>query len=152
MKLSREISAAASIALVLTFSVTGTQFLAMVDAQQANISQQSPLNFSGSIPLANSLIDVLKSKIKVSLLEAMNNVTNSLGPNTTLLSGSIQPEVGFLTYNIAALDSNNTIHMVIVDPGNGTILSQQEMPAVMSRILSPPVGPQLSDIPNLEVP
>ena len=141
------------ISIALIFVVSGIQTSLTVNAQQGNVSQQQipPTNFSSSIPLANSLLDVLKSKIKVSLLDAMSNVTKSL-PNATLLSGSIQPEMGFLVYKVTTLDGNNTIHILDIDPGNGTIISQQQMPAVMSQILPPPIAPQLDNVPSLGVP
>jgi hypothetical protein len=43
------------------------------------------------------------------------------------LAAFIHPDKGFVVYNIFALDSNNNVHKVIVDPGNGKILSSQQM-------------------------
>jgi hypothetical protein len=34
---------------------------------------------------------------------------------------------GFLVYDVFVLDSSNNIHRVIVDPGNGRVLSNQQM-------------------------
>jgi hypothetical protein len=102
-------------------------------------------NFTASIPLASSLFDVFKSKIVVTLADAITNATKSLGPNSTALSGSVQTERGFLIYKIAVLDSkDNTIHMILVDPANGKVLSQRQWPAAMSKTLSeiPGAGPQ----------
>jgi hypothetical protein len=111
-------------------------------------------NFTASIPLVTSLFDVMKSKIKVDLSDAMANVTNSLGPNATVLSASIQSEGGFLVYRIGALDNNNNIHMILVDPANGSILSQRQWPAATPEDLSaiPGMGPQFGDIPRYSIP
>jgi hypothetical protein len=155
MGLSRYVSSI-TVAIALMFIISGLQTSLTVNAQQMNFTQQQQqvpfTNFTGSIPLANSLLEVVKSKITVSLIDAMNNVTKSLGPNATVLAGSIQPEVGFLVYKIAALDGNNTVHLVTVDPGNGSVLSQQQSPAAVSRIFSEirndPL--QLNRFPGLE--
>jgi hypothetical protein len=153
MRISRNLFTIISGATMILF-VSSLQTSQITFAQQANVSQQSSAftNFTGSIPLANSLLDVLKSKIKVTLVDAIDNVTKTLGQNSTVISGSIQPEAGFLSYRIVALDGNNTIHMILVDPGNGNVLSQQQGPAGMSGILSSEPAPQLSTIPNLGVP
>ena len=84
----------------------------------------------------------------------MNYVTNTMEPNATVLSGSVQEERGFLVYRIVGLDASNNINIVLVDPANGSILSQQQWPAATFQVLSsiPGVGPQLGSVPNLKVP
>ena len=129
--------------------ISSLQTLQSADAQQQLIPQiqqqeiplpQSPQlqssNFTASIPLATSLLDVLKSQTNVSLADAMTDVTNSMGPNATVLSGSVGAERGFLVYRIAGLDDSDNINMVLVDPANGSILSQQQLPAAISQVLS----------------
>jgi hypothetical protein len=125
MRLSRYTkSMIITITISIIFVISGTQTLQNVEAQQQPIPQmpqqlgpqppQVPFsNFTASIPLATSLFDVLKSKINVSLADAMTNITNSLGPNATALSASIQSEGGFLVYGIVALDNRNNIHIEV---------------------------------------
>ena len=110
-------------------------------------------NFTASIPLASSLFEVFNSKIDVSLGDVISNATSFIGPNTIVLSGSVGTESGFLVYRIAALDSNNNIHMILVDPGNGKVLSQRQWPAAMSKALSeiPGIDPQLEGFPGVRV-
>jgi hypothetical protein len=152
-------------AIFIVFSISGTQTLNNVEAQQQGIPQmpqqpeaqppQLPFsNFTASIPLASSLFDVMKSKISVNLADAMTNVTNTLGPNATALSASIQPERGFLVYRIVALDTGGNIHLILVDPANGSTLLQQQFPAAMSEEFSsiPGVGPTSGSIPGMRVP
>jgi hypothetical protein len=172
MRLSKYTKSIIIAAISIIFVISGTQTLQSVDAQQQGVQQQGaqqqvvpqipqrlgaqpppPIpfsNFTASIPLATSLFDILKSKINVSLADTMTNVTNSLGPNATVLSASIQSEGGFLVYRIGALDNNNNIHMILVDPANGSILSQRQWPAAMPEDLSaiPGMGPQFGDIPR----
>jgi hypothetical protein len=139
--------------IIITISmisvISSLQTLQSVDAQQQLVPQiqqqeipvpQSPQlqssNFTASIPLATSLLDVLKSQTNVSLADAMTDVTNSMGPNATVLSGSVGAERGFLVYRIVGLDDSDNINMVLVDPANGSILSQQQLPAAISQVLS----------------
>jgi hypothetical protein len=157
-------------AISIIFAISGTQTLQYAESQQMVPQQQgvpqapqqpgaqSPpvpfSNFTASIPLGTSLFDVMKSKIKVDLADAMANVTKSLGPNATVLDASVQSEVGFLVYRIVALDNDNNIHMILVDPANGSILLQRQWPAAMPEVLSsiPGIGPQFDDVPRLSTP
>jgi hypothetical protein len=164
-------------AVSIIFVISGTQTLQNAEAQQQGAQQQvipqmpqqpgaqlpqpgvqSPpvpfSNFTASIPLATSLFDVMKSKINVDLADAMTNVTNSLGMNATVLDASVQSERGFLVYRIAALDSENNIHMILVDPANGSTLLQRQWPAAMPGVFSsiPGMDPQFGDVPRLRIP
>ena len=149
MRLSRYEGSMIIITISMISVISSLQTLQSADAQQQLIPQiqqqeiplpQSPQlqssNFTASIPLATSLLDVLKSQTNVSLADAMTDVTNSMGPNATVLSGSVGAERGFLVYRIAGLDDSDNINMVLVDPANGSILSQQQLPAAISQVLS----------------
>ena len=149
MRLSRYAGSMIIITISMISVISSLQTLQSADAQQQLVPQiqqqeiplpQSPQlqssNFTASIPLATSLLDVLKSQTNVSLADAMTDVTNSMGPNATVLSGSVGAERGFLVYRIAGLDDSDNINMVLVDPANGSILSQQQLPAAISQVLS----------------
>jgi hypothetical protein len=73
------------------------------------------------------MINGFKSSIQVTLNDAVSTAEQSLGNNATTLAAFIHPERESLVYNVFALDSNNTAHKVTVDPGNGNILSSQQM-------------------------
>jgi hypothetical protein len=87
----------------------------------------APANFTGSISIFSPIINGFKSSIHVGLSNAISIAEKSLGNNSTTLAAFIHPDKGFVVYNIFALDSNNNVHKVIVDPGNGKILSSQQM-------------------------
>ena len=148
MRLSRYAELMIIITISMISVISSLQTLQGVDAQQQlvpQIQQQEipvpqspqiqPSNFTASIPLATSLLDVLNSKTNVSLADAMTDVTNSMGSNATVLSGSVAAEGGFLVYRIVGLDDSNNINMVLIDPANGSILSQQQLPAATSQVL-----------------
>jgi hypothetical protein len=167
MRLSRYTYSIIIVTIFIVFIISGTKTLQSAEARQQTINEIPPplgsqtpniplSNFTGSISLTASLFEVLKSKTSVNLADAMTDVTNSMGPNATVLSGSVQIERGFLVYRIVGLDNNNNINMVFVDPANGSILSQQQWPATMSQALLPINGvgpnPQLGSIPSIRVP
>lgn len=124
--------ASIAIALILIISV---QPLQKSDAQQQQDPRQptqqppKPLNFTSSVALAPTLLEALKSKINVSLIDAITNITNQLGPNSTVFSASMQPVRGYLVYQIEVLDDSNKIQILLVDPVNGSILAQQQSTA-----------------------
>lgn len=146
MKLSRYTNSIIIVTIFIVFIISGTRTLQSAEAQRQLINEMPPQlgsqdlniplsNFTGSISLTSSLFEVLKSKTNVNLADAMTDVTNSMGSNATVLSGSVAAERGFLVYRIVGLDDSNNINMVLVDPANGSILSQQQLPAATSQIL-----------------
>jgi hypothetical protein len=86
-------------------------------------------NWTGSISLFSPILDAFKSKVHTTLNAATTSAINAVGPgsNTSAVAAFIHPENGFLVYDVFVLDSSNNIHKVIVDPGNGRILSNQPM-------------------------
>ena len=84
-------------------------------------------NFTGSISIFQPIINEFKSSINTSLTDAISTAEQSLGNNATTLAAFIHPEREYIVYNVFALDVNNIAHKVIVDPGNGNILSSQQM-------------------------
>jgi hypothetical protein len=167
MKLSRYTNSVIIVTIFIVFIISGTRTLQSAEAWQQLINEMPPRlgsqapntplsNFTGSISLPSSLFEVLKSKTNVNLADAMTDVTNSMGVNATVLSGSVQIERGFLVYRIVGLDDSNNINMVFVDPANGSIISQQQWPATMSQALLPILGgvpnSQPGSIPSIGIP
>jgi hypothetical protein len=86
-------------------------------------------NWTGSISLFSPLIDAFKSKIHITLNEAATSALNAVGggSNASAVAAFIHPQRGFLVYDVFVLDPSNNIHRVIIDPGNGKVLSNQPM-------------------------
>src|SRR5919202_528239 len=120
-----------------TISITMTP-----NSQQQNpysMSMRSGLqnqNWTGSISLFSPILDAFKSKIHTSLNDAITSAINSIGgtggaagsnASAAAVAAFIHPERGFLVYNVFVLDPSNNIHRVIIDPGNGKVLSNQQM-------------------------
>ena len=74
-----------------------------------------------------TLIQAFKSQIHIKLNDATTNALQAVGTNSSAVATFIHPEAGFLVYNVFIMDGNNNVHKVIVDPGNGKVLSNQQM-------------------------
>ena len=96
-------------------------------------------NITGSVPLLPTMMQALKSRVHTSLNDATTTALKSVGGNSSAVAGFIHPENGFLVYNVIVLDSNNNIHRVIVDAGNGKVLSSQSM-SMMNMMMGPGMG------------
>src|SRR5919202_4862586 len=108
-------------------------------------------NWTGSISLFSPILDMFKSKIHTTLNDAITSAISAVGGGAAGAAGSnasaaavaafIHPENGFLVYNVFVLDPNNNIHRVIVDPGNGKVLSNQPMSMMeMMSMMHPSMG------------
>jgi hypothetical protein len=157
-----------SIALALAFMISPNDHSVLAQQQNSsnnktisitmtpNTQQQNPYsmsmrsglqnqNWTGSISLFSPIIDAFKSKIHTTLNNATTNAINSVGggagSNASAVAAFIHPENGFLVDDVFVLDSSNNIHRVIVDPGNGKVLSNQQMSMMeMMSMMHPSMG------------
>jgi len=100
-------------------------------------------NGTGSIPTFPTIMQAFKSQIKTSMNEATTAALNAVGENSTAVSAILQPDMGFLVYVIRIVDSSNRIHSLVVDAGDGEILSNAIIPLIdIGRVRGgpPPVG------------
>jgi len=95
--------------------------------EAVNGTSSSTINFTGSIPISQILADAFKTHVHVSLNDAITTAEDNIGNNSTTIAAFIHPEKGFVVYDIFTVDSNNDVHKVIIDPGDGSVLSSQKM-------------------------
>jgi hypothetical protein len=157
-----------SIALALAFMISPNDHSVLAQQQNSsnnktisitmtpNTQQQNPYsmsmrsglqnqNWTGSISLFRPILDMFKSKVHTTLNGATTNAINSVGggarSNASAVAAFIHPENGFSVYDVLVLDSSNNIHRVIVDPGNGKVLSNQQMSMMeMMSMMHPSMG------------
>jgi hypothetical protein len=101
------------------------------------------MNLNSSVSLFSPVIDAIKSKIHTTLNDATTNALKAVGggSNSSAVAAFIHPERGFLVYDVFVLDTNDNIHRVIVDPGNGKVLSNQPMSLMaMMAMMHPSMG------------
>jgi hypothetical protein len=123
-----------------TISITMTPNTQQQNPYSMGMGMRSGLqnqNWTGSISLFSPILDVFKSKIHTTLNSAITTAVGVVGgaagaaassnASAAAVAAFIHPENGFLVYNVFVLDPSNNIHRVIVDPGNGKVLSNQRM-------------------------
>ena len=77
----------------------------------------------GSININQLLLQSVKTKFVDAANTAQSAVTGG-----TVTGGQLGPYQGYYVYNFQVLDSSGKTHLVIVDAGNGQVLSNTEMP------------------------
>ena len=80
-------------------------------------------NITGSIKLAPTMVNSIASQIKVSLSDAAAIAQKQVGNNSHVVSAHLDVANGFLTYTVCAIDPDMNIHRLIIDAGNGKVLS-----------------------------
>jgi uncharacterized membrane protein YkoI len=108
-------------------AIVGVSVSAYADTQSNGTGIQQ---FSVNIPQIQGSINinqVLMQSVKVKFVDATNTAlgTESGG---TVIGGELGPYQGYYVYNFSVLDSTGKMHNVIVDAGNGKVLSNTEMP------------------------
>jgi len=124
--------------LAVTASIT-TGILVSTYMQQAAIAQNQsstssnagavPLkNLTGSVQVFPKLSQTIQSKANLSLSAAATSAEKAVGPNSHAISVHLGVVNGFLVYRAHVVNANNNIHRVIVDAGNGKVLSTIQLP------------------------
>jgi uncharacterized membrane protein YkoI len=123
--------------LAVTASITSGILVTTYMQQAASAQNQNSTSSAGAVPLTNltgsvqvfpKLSQTIQSKANVSLSTAATNAEKSVGPSSHATSAHVGIVNGYLIYSIRIVDSNNNIHRVIVDAGNGKVLSSQQVP------------------------
>ena len=112
-------------------------------AQNPNSMRMNTMNLNSSVSLFSPVIDAIKSKIHTTLNDATTNALKEVGggSNSSAVAAFIHPERGFLVYDVFVLDTNDNIHWVKVDPGNGKVLFNQPMSLMaMMAMMHPSMG------------
>ncbi|MDQ4074193.1 MAG: PepSY domain-containing protein [Thermoproteota archaeon] len=82
---------------------------------------------TSSVSIFQPLINSFKSVINVSINDAITTAQDSVGENSTTIAAFLHPERQYIVYNVFTLDSSGTIHKILIDPGNGNVLDDQQM-------------------------
>jgi uncharacterized membrane protein YkoI len=90
-------------------------------------------NITGSVAIGPTMAKAIASQVHVSLANASIIAEKAVGANAHAAAVRIGVVHGFLVYIAFVVDSNNNFHGVLVDSGNGKVLSstQVSMAAMM---------------------
>jgi hypothetical protein len=100
----------------------------------ASTDQSNASNWVGSVPISSEISKLIKSEANTPFTDAVNRAINTVGENSSVSSASLKVLNGYLVYFVVISDKDDVLHNVIVDAGNGHILSN---------VPSFPVQPQL---------
>jgi uncharacterized membrane protein YkoI len=123
--------------LAVTASITTGILVSTYMQQAASAQNQSSTSNAGAAPLKNltgsvqvfpRLSQTIQSKANVSLSAAATSAAKTVGPNSHVISAHLGIVNGFLVYTAHVVDAGNNIHRVIVDAGNGKVLSSIQLP------------------------
>jgi uncharacterized membrane protein YkoI len=84
-------------------------------------------NITGSVSLAPIIAKAIASRVNVSLVNAAMIAEKAVGPNAHAVSVRIGVVHGFLVYIAVIVDGNYSFHTVLVDAGNGKVLSSAQL-------------------------
>jgi hypothetical protein len=84
-------------------------------------------NLTGTIDVDKAIADAFKSKVTVNIIDAITTAQNSVGPNSTVKEVELTEAHGFLVYKMKIIGEDMKKYKVLVDPGNGSILYQDEV-------------------------
>jgi uncharacterized membrane protein YkoI len=116
-----------AVLIVTATSMVG--ILQVVSAQsQSSTGAITLRNLTGSVQIFPSKSQIIQTKASVSLSAAATTAEKSVGLNSHATSAHIAIVNGYLVYRVHVIDTNNNIHRVIVDAGNGKILSTIQFP------------------------
>jgi hypothetical protein len=90
-------------------------------------SKPSNQNWTGSFEIGSKILELMKDSTRVNLIQATNMAMSTIGPNSFAYFHAIAIIRGFLVYDILVIDQGNASHRVIVDAGNGNILSNEQL-------------------------
>jgi peptidase YpeB-like protein len=85
-------------------------------------------NITGSINLKSTILNSIASQIKVSLSDAAATAEKQVGNNSHAVAGHLGVSNGYLVYTISISDPDANIHWVVIDAGNGKVLSSLKLP------------------------
>ena len=82
-------------------------------------------NITGSIKMSTVIGNALSSQIKVGLNQSAMTAEKAVGNNSHAVAAHIGVVNGYLAYTVWVIDPNMKFNRVIVDAGNGKVLSNQ---------------------------
>jgi hypothetical protein len=88
---------------------------------------QEKVNLTGTIQVDKAIAEAFKSKVTINIIDAITTAQNSIGPNSIVKEVELTEIQGYLVYKLKIVGEDMKKYKVLVDPGNGSILYQQEI-------------------------
>jgi hypothetical protein len=100
-----------------------------------NMMASNGPNITGTIKLSTVMGNALASQIKLSLSQSAVTAEKTAGNNSHAVAAHLGVENGYLVYTVWLVDGSYNFHKVIVDAGNGKVLSNQPVSKVESMMM-----------------
>src|SRR5919197_1070108 len=84
-------------------------------------------NITSSINLMDIIHQAIGSKVNVSLSDAATTAEASVGNNSHAVAAHIDEQNGYLVYTVMVIDPSMNFSKVIIDQGNGQVLSSKQI-------------------------
>lgn len=98
-----------------------------ITGDSKNMTIGAEPNITGSLSLRNMMAKAIGPQVHVSLANASTIAEKSVGPNAHAVSVRLGAVHGFVVYIALVSDINHGIHNVLVDAGNGKVLSSDQL-------------------------
>ena len=117
--------------LILTNQNAGAQMMGGNDTgmmmKQPGARMMGSNNITSSINLMTIISGAIGSNINISLSDAATTAETSVGNGSHAASAELGENNGYLVYNIMVIDPSMNFSKVVVDPGNGEVLSSKQL-------------------------
>ena len=113
--------------MMMNPNMMGMGNMMMFNGSLVNSIMMSGQNITGSIKINPMIFNSIASQIKISLSDAAASAQKELGNNSRVVAGHLDIVNGYLVYTICAIDPDMNIHRLIVDTGNGNVLSSSKL-------------------------
>ena len=119
--------------LVSTMAQQQQQQQQLLGTNETILNQYKPgATINGSVNIADNIVNFLEENTKIPFTIAAETAQQQI-INGTVLGGHLGVTEGFLAYTyLVANPSDKIIHKVIIDAGNGQVLSASEGPSLES--------------------
>ena len=84
---------------------------------------------NGTINLEQTIFNAIRSKVNISLIQAMTTAERTVGNNSFAVAAFGGEDGGYFAYQIILGKPGMEFYTVLVDPGNGHILATQKVSA-----------------------
>jgi uncharacterized membrane protein YkoI len=116
--------------LILTNQNAGAQMMGGNDTgmmTKPGARMMGSSNITSSINLMTIISEAIGSNINISLSDAASTAETSVGNGSHAASAELGENNGYLVYNIMVIDPSMNFSKVVVDPGNGEVLSSKQL-------------------------
>jgi uncharacterized membrane protein YkoI len=107
--------------------MSGTNATDTGNMTTTDIMMKPGQNITSSINLMNIIHQAIGSKVNISLSDAATTAEASVGNGSHAVAAHIDEQNGYLVYNVMVIDPSMNFSKVIVDPGNGQVLSSKQI-------------------------